>query len=90
MYDHPFLLPLRPVIPYDLRDGCGPVTGTKSLNSKRTLHLAPWHIGLDLRLTIIAHANFLGSQMTIAQIVYDNERSFGCNDEDIHSKVRLT
>ncbi len=28
--------------------------------------------------------------MTIAQIVYDNERSFGYNDEDIHSKVRLT
>ena len=28
--------------------------------------------------------------MTIAQIVYDNERSFGYNDKDIHSKVRLT
>jgi hypothetical protein len=28
--------------------------------------------------------------MTIAQIVYDNERSFGYNDQDIHSKVRLT
>jgi len=25
--------------------------------------------------------------MTIAQIVYDNERSFGYNDEDIHSKL---
>jgi hypothetical protein len=35
-------------------------------------------------------ANFLGSQMTIAQIVYDNERSFGYDDKDIHSKVRLT
>ena len=33
--------------------------------------------------------NFLGSQMTIAQVVYDNERSFGYNDEDIHNKVRL-
>jgi hypothetical protein len=57
---------------------------------EKILNLAPWHIGLDLRLTIIAHANFLGSQMTIAQIVYDNERSFGYNEEDIHSKVRLT
>lgn len=25
--------------------------------------------------------------MTIAQIVYDNERSFGYTDDDIHSKV---
>jgi hypothetical protein len=33
--------------------------------------------------------NFFGSQMTIAQIVYDNERSFGFSDEDIHSKVSL-
>jgi hypothetical protein len=32
--------------------------------------------------------NFFDSQMTIAQIVYDNERFFGYNDEDIHSKVR--
>lgn len=31
--------------------------------------------------------NFFGSQMTIAQIVYDNERSFGYSDEDIHNKV---
>jgi hypothetical protein len=38
----------------------------------------------------LSYANFLGSQMTIAQIVYDNERSFGYNDQDIHSKVRLT
>lgn len=53
-----------------------------------TLHHG--NIGLDLCLTIVAHANFLGSQMTIAQIVYDNERSFGYNDNDIHSKVRLT
>jgi L-serine deaminase len=28
--------------------------------------------------------------MTIAQIVYDNERFFGYSDEDIHNKVRLT
>ncbi len=28
--------------------------------------------------------------MTIAQIVYDNERSFGYNNEDIQDKVRLT
>jgi hypothetical protein len=26
--------------------------------------------------------------MTIAQIVYDNERSFGYTDEDIHAKAR--
>ena len=45
------------------------------------------NIGPDLRLTM--RANFLGSQMTIAQIVYDNERSFGYNDQDIHSKVRM-
>jgi len=32
----------------------------------------------------------LGLQMTIAQIVYDNERSFGYNDQDIHNKVRST
>ena len=27
-------------------------------------------------------------QMTIAQIVYDNELSFGYTDEEIHDKVR--
>jgi hypothetical protein len=84
------LVPSWPVIPYNLRDEREPDTGAKSVYSWRILHLAPWHIGLDLRLTIIVHANFLGSQMTIAQIVYDNERSFGYDDEDIHSKVRLT
>lgn len=26
--------------------------------------------------------------MTIAQIVYDNERSFGYSEDDIHDKVR--
>lgn len=49
--------------------------------------MAHW---LPLCLTIMGHANVLESQMTIAQIVYDNERSFGYNDEDIHNKVRLT
>lgn len=26
--------------------------------------------------------------MTIAQIVYDNEKSFGLTDDEIHAKVR--
>jgi len=34
-------------------------------------------------------ANFPETQMTIAQIVYDNERSFGYDVKEIHNKVRL-
>jgi hypothetical protein len=45
--------------------------------------------GHSIAFSATEMTNFPETQMTIAQIVYDNERSFGYDDEDIHNKVRL-